>query len=140
MDSGSFDSGTRRNGVSDMSRKFGLLLGTALALSMGVTAVQVQARSGERGKDAAAARGAKHSGHKGKHDKGVEVAQDTGEASDAAAAAADRRSHVAALERQITNMQKGQIADENRETRQIERSHFKGVLGDQGQERADERR
>src|SRR3954453_21517494 len=87
MDSGSFDSGTRRNGVSDMSRKFGLLLGTALALSMGVAAVQVQARDqGDgHGYGADAARGAKHSGHKGKHDKGASPAVDTGEASDAAA-------------------------------------------------------
>src|SRR5947209_19695018 len=100
MDSGSFDSGTRRNGVSDMSRKFGLLLGTAVALSMGVAAVQVQARSGA-GHGADAARGAKHSGHKGKHDKGASPAVDTGEGSDAAAAAADRRSREQTLEHQI---------------------------------------
>src|SRR3954453_5084940 len=99
MDSGSFDSGTRRNGVSDMSRKFGLLLGTALALSMGVAAVQVQARDhgGGHRDGADAARGPKHSGHKGKHDKGASPPVDTGEASDPGAAATDRRSREQTL-------------------------------------------
>src|SRR5690348_7863943 len=101
-----------------MSRKFGLLLGTALAVSMGVAAVDVQAKTGDAGAAGAANNGKSHahhgrgnqagnkdkSKHKGADRVAVEGAQDTG----AAEAAADRRDRMSALEHQIAAQQKAQ--------------------------------